>query len=242
MNHPGINRAIPGAILGFVVGEALVMGIRLAQGLEPWNAGVALVLAPFTLMAGWMWGIGAFNPKLSQHGEHPVEETAIVPADGSAVIPSAPAAHHAEEPSASSIFFNEIWKAISLPLVLVLLVFAFANIPGGFLIRTVGDPLADPAQFAPSVTLELPLIGTVQTTEMVIFLIFVGWLFLSLLIFAGVIGFLFYKGHEQVAIANQTIPGPEQTTPPAPVRSVGRAAKGAAEGLRKNLPKLLGGK
>lgn len=243
MNHPGINRAIPGAILGFVIGEALVMGIRLAQGLEPWDAGVALVLAPFTLMAGWMWGIGAFNPKLSQHGEHPAEESAIVPADGSAIVKAeATASHHAEEPSPSSIFFTEIWKAISLPLVLLLLVFGFANLPGGFLIRTVGDPLADPARFAPSVTLELPVIGTVYTTEMVIFLIFIGWLFLSLLIFSGAIGFLIYKGHEQIATVNQITPGPDQTTPPAPVRAVGRAAKGAAEGLRNNLPKLLGGK
>jgi hypothetical protein len=201
-----------------------------------------LVLAPFTLMAGWMWGIGAFNPKLSQHEEHPAEESAIVAADGSAIVKAEAAAHHGEEPSPASLFFNEIWKAISLPLILLLLVFGFANLPGGFLIRTVGDPLADPAQFAPSVTLELPVIGTVYTTEMVIFLIFIGWLFLSLLIFAGAIGFLMYKGHEQVVTVNQITPGPEQTTPPAPVRSVGRAAKGTAESLRKNLPKLLGGK
>jgi Na+-transporting methylmalonyl-CoA/oxaloacetate decarboxylase gamma subunit len=244
MNHPGINRAIPGAILGFVLGEAIVMGIRYAQGLDPWNAGVALVLAPFTLMAGWMWGIGAFNPKLSQHGggEHHAEESAIVPAEGSAIVEAHAAEHHEEEPSPSSLFFNEIWKAISLPLVLLLLVFGFANIPGGFFLRTVSDPMADPAQFAPSVTLELPVIGTIETTEMIIFLIFVGWLFLSLLVFAGLISFLLYKGHEQVVVANQTTPGPEQTTPPAPVRAAGRAAKGAAQGLRNNLPKLLGGK
>jgi hypothetical protein len=240
MNHPGINRAIPGAILGFVLGEAIVMGIRYAQGLEPWNAGVALVLAPFTLMAGWMWGIGAFNPKLSQHGEHPAEESAIVPTEDGAIVQAE--AHHAEEESPGAIFFTEIWKAISLPLVLLLIIFGFANIPGGFLIRTVNDPLADPAQFAPSVTLELPFVGVIQTTEMVIFLVFVGWLFLSLLVFAGGLGFLFYKGHEQVVAASQITPGPEQTTPPAPVRAAGRAAKGAAAGLRKNLPKVLGGK
>jgi len=242
MNHPGINRAIPGAILGFVLGEAIVMGIRYAQGLEPWNAGVALVLAPFTLMAGWMWGVGAFNPKLSQHGEHHAEESAIVPSEDGAIVKAEAAAHHADDEGPAAVFFTEIWKAISLPLILLLLVFGFANIPGGFLIRTVSDPLADPAQFASSVTLELPVIGTVQTTEMVIFLVFIGWLFLSLLVFAGLIGFLFFKGHEQVAIASQITPGPDQTTPPAPVRSLGRAAQGAAKGLRKNLPKLLGGK
>jgi Na+-transporting methylmalonyl-CoA/oxaloacetate decarboxylase gamma subunit len=242
MRHPGINRAIPGAIIGFVLGEAIVMGIRTAQGLPAWDAGVALVLAPFTLMAGWMWGIGALNPKLSEHGEHHADETAIVPAEGAAVVPAQAAAAHDEEESPSSIFFTEIWKAISLPLLLLLIVFGFAHIPGGFLIRTVNDPLADTAQFASSVMIELPFIGTVETTEMIIFLVFVGWLFLSLMIFAGGLGFLLYKGHEQVVIANQIQPGPDQTTPPGAVRAIGRGAKGAAEGLRKNLPKLLGGK
>ena len=113
MRHPGINRAIPGAIIGFVLGEAIVMGIRTAQGLPAWDSGVALVLAPFTLMAGWMWGIGALNPKLSEHGEHHADETAIVPAEDGAVVPAQAAAHHDEEESPSSIFFTEIWKGAS---------------------------------------------------------------------------------------------------------------------------------
>lgn len=244
MTHPGINRAIPGAILGFLIGEGLVLFIRGLQGLPPWDPGVAIVLAPFTLTVGWLWGIGAFNPKLSEHGDHHEEETAIVQVDdaGNEIVLADDAHHHHEEADPSSIFFTEIWRAISLPLVLLVVIFGFANIPDGFYLKVVDDASASPAAFDNSIILELPFLGTVETTQLVFFLVFVGWLLVSLLLFAGVLGFLFYKGHEQVEVANAIDPGPQQTTPPAPVRALGRGAKNTARSLRKNLPKVLGNK
>jgi hypothetical protein len=233
MKHPGFYRAVPGAILGFVIGELIVVGLRSMQGLSPWDPGVAIVLAPFTMMAGWMWGLGALNPKLSQHGEHH-DEHAIVEAE-------AAEAHRAEEGSPAGMFFTEVWKSATLPLLLLLIVFAFANIPGGFGIQIANDPEANAAVFSNAVTLQLPFIADpVQTTQMAIFLVFVGWLIFSLIAFAGVFGFLMYKGHEQIAIVTQTEPTPEQLSPPPPVRAIGRAAKHLAQNLRKNLPKILG--
>jgi hypothetical protein len=38
-----------------------------------WDSGVALILAAFMSTGFVMWGIGAFNPKLSLHGEHAAE-------------------------------------------------------------------------------------------------------------------------------------------------------------------------
>jgi len=244
MKHPGINRAIPGAILGFVIGELIVMGLRLLQGLPAWDPGVAIVLAPFTLTAGWMWGIGAFNPKLSEHGDHHAEETAIVAVDddGNEIVVHDDGHHAEDDVNPGEIFFTEIWRAVSLPLVLLLLVFGFAQIPGGFYLAVVDEASASPAAFDSSILLDVPFVGTVETTQMVVFLIFVGWVALSLVIFAGGLAFLFYKGHEQVAVANNIEPGPRQTTPPAPVRALGRGAKNAAKGLRKGLPKVLGNK
>lgn len=244
MKHPGINRAIPGAILGFVIGELLVLGLRWLQGLPPWDPGVAIVLAPFTLTVGWMWGVGAFNPKLSEHGEHHDEETtAIVTVDddGNEIVVHQAVEHHDEE-EPSEIFFTEVWKAISLPLMLLLLVLGFALIPDGFYLAVVDDADASPTAFANSIMLEIPFVGTVETTQMVLFLAFVGFTALSLIVFAGGLGFLFYKGHEQVAVANQIEPTPSNTAPPAPVRAVGRGAKNTARSLRKNLPKVLGNK
>jgi hypothetical protein len=224
MKHPGFYRAVPGAILGFVIGEVIIFTIRSLQGLDPWDPGVAIVLAGFTMMAGWMWGVGAFNPKLSEHGEHHAEDEAT---------------HEADDRSAGTIFFTEIWKAATLPLLLLLLVFAFAHIPGGFFMQIANDPEANAAVFDNSVMLELPIFGTVETTQMVIFLTFVAWLMVSLIAFAGILGFLMYKGHEQVMIT-QAEPTLAQLTPPAPLRSLGRGAKGLAAGLRKNLPKIFG--
>jgi Na+-transporting methylmalonyl-CoA/oxaloacetate decarboxylase gamma subunit len=244
MKHPGINRAIPGAILGFVIGELLVLGLRWLQGLPPWDPGVAIVLAPITLMIGWMWGVGAFNPKLSEHGDHHADETtAIVTVDGKGneiVVHETTEHHEDEEPS--EIFFTEVWKAISLPLILLVLVLGFANLPDGFYLAVVDDANASPNAFANSIMLDIPFYGTVETTQMVLFLVFVGILTVSLIAMAGGIGFLIYKGHEQVAIANEIDPGPSQTTPPAPVRALGRATKNTARSLRKNLPKALGNK
>lgn len=245
MKHPGVNRAIPGAILGFIIGELLVFGLRSLQGLPPWDPGVAIVLAPFTLMAGWMWGVGAFNPKLSEHGEHHAEETAIVKVDddGNEIVVHEAEEHHAEdEAQPVEVFFAEIWRAISLPLVVVLLVFGFANIPGGFYLAVVDEPSASPSAFDSSIVLNIPFVGMVETTQMVLFLAFVGWLALSMLIFAGALALFFYKGHEQIVVASQIEPGPRQTTPPAPVRALGRGAKNTARSLRKNLPKVLGNK
>lgn len=241
MKHPGINRAIPGAIIGLIIGELIVMGLRVLQGLPAWDPGVALVLAPFTMMAGWLWGVGAFNPKLSEHGEHHAEEALVtVDDEGNEIIVHED--HHEEDPETASLFFTEFWKAMSLPIVLLVLVFLFAQIPGGFYLAVVDDANASPTAFSSSVMLTLPFFGEVETTQMVIFLVFVGFLGFSLLAFAGGIGFLIYKGHEQVLVANAIEPGPTQTTPPAPVRAIGRGAKNTARSIRKNLPKVLGNK
>lgn len=243
MKHPGINRAIPGAILGFVIGELLVLGLRWLQGLPPWDPGVAIVLAPFVLTVGWLWGVGAFNPKLSEHGEHHEESTAIVTVDddGNEIVVHEAIEHHEEE-EPSEVFFTEVWRALSLPLILLLVILGFALIPNGFYLAVVDAPNASPNAFANSIMLNIPFVGTVETTQMVLFLAFVGFIAISLIAFAGGLGFLFYKGHEQVAIAHQIEPTPSNTTPPAPVRALGRGAKNTARSMRKNLPKVLGNK
>lgn len=243
MKHPGINRAIPGAVLGLIIGELIVMGIRMLQGLPAWDPGVALVLAPFTMMAGWLWGIGAFNPKLSEHGDHGEETTAIVQIDddGNEIVVHDAHAHHEEEDT-SEVFFTEFWKAMSLPIVLLAIVFLFSLIPDGFYLQVVDDANASPSAFASGIMVDLPFIGTVETTQMVLFITFIGFMGISLMIFAGGLGFLFYKGHEQVRVANEIEPTPQYTTPPAPVRALGRGAKNTARSIRKNLPKVLGNK
>ena len=86
MDKPGLARAIPYMIAVFVLSLAIVYGIRTLQDMDPvWmnadssdGAQVGLVLAAFASMGAFMWGVGAFDPKMSEHGDHAheVEETA----------------------------------------------------------------------------------------------------------------------------------------------------------------------
>lgn len=78
MDKPGLARAIPALIIGFIASLAVVYALRSLQNMEPvWmnaetseGAQVGLVLAAFVCMGAFMWGVGAFDPKMSEHGEH----------------------------------------------------------------------------------------------------------------------------------------------------------------------------
>ena len=78
MDKPGLARAIPALIIGFIASLALVYAVRVLQNMDPvWmnadsseGAQVGMVLAAFVSMASFMWGVGAFDPKMSEHGDH----------------------------------------------------------------------------------------------------------------------------------------------------------------------------
>ncbi len=82
MDKPGLGRAIPALIAGFIASLAFVYALRTWQDMNPvWmsadsseGAQVGLVLAAFVSMATFMWGVGAFDPKMSEHGEHTDDE------------------------------------------------------------------------------------------------------------------------------------------------------------------------
>lgn len=242
-NRPGISRAIPGALAGLAAGAIAVYVLRAVSGIEPyWDASVALVLTPFTMMAGWMWGIGAFNPKLSEHAEHAEEavETAIVAAQGEEAAHAHE--HEEEEEKPLGILLSQIWKIFTYPLLAFLIFYAIAALPTGLLVQITDREEASTAAFSNEVVLELPLFGTVETTQLVLFLGFAAFTIVSLLVFAGIIGFLFYAGHQQVATVAEMEVTPRQTTPPAPVRWIGRGSQSAARGLRRGLPRFFGKK
>jgi len=68
----------------------------------------------------------------------------------------------------------------------------------------------------------------------------VAFTILSLVVFAGIIAFLFYGAHQQVAEVAEIEREEDEQLPPAPLRRVGRGAKGVARSMRKGLPKVLG--
>lgn len=78
MDKPGLPRAIPYMIAAFIASLVFVYAVRSLQNMEPvWmnaetseGAQVGLALAAFASMGAFMWGVGAFDPKMSEHGDH----------------------------------------------------------------------------------------------------------------------------------------------------------------------------
>ena len=98
MDKPGLARAIPALIIGFIASLAFVYAVRVLQNMEPvWmnaesseGAQVGMVLAAFVCMATFMWGVGAFDPKMSEHGEHADEHEEETPEKEFALRTSGP--------------------------------------------------------------------------------------------------------------------------------------------------------
>ncbi len=98
MDKPGLSRAIPALIVGFIASLAFVYALRALQDMDPvWmntesseGAQVGMVLAAFVSMGTFMWGVGAFDPKMSEHGEHAHEEEEPAPESEFALKTSGP--------------------------------------------------------------------------------------------------------------------------------------------------------
>lgn len=165
MQHPGVSRAIPMAIIGFMVGALLVIVIRGLQSLDPlWDPGVGIVIGTIFCAGFFMWGLGAFNPKLSQHGEG--------------------AEHHAEEAAAEEskpilLLSNSMWQIFTLLVLSLIVLFAFA-LWGGFTLTTTADPLASTTAIG-YFPLQLPFGGPeILVSELLVFVIFFVWMIVSL--------------------------------------------------------------
>jgi hypothetical protein len=194
-----------------------------------------MVVTAFTMMVGWLWGIGAFNPKNSQHAHPPYlhhedehEETAIVAVE----------AHHeaaAQEPKPFAILMQDIWKVLTYSVLFFLIFWGLAKIPGGFFLQVASEPEADAGAFG---MMTLPFVG--EVSQIVVFIGFVAFMIISLLLFAGVLGIFFYMSNHEVAVAHETEPTLAAITPPAPMRWLGRGAKGLARALRNGLPRFFG--
>ena len=98
MDKPGLGRAIPALIVGFIASLAFVYAMRSWQNMDPvWinaetseGAQVGMVLAAFVSMGSFMWGVGAFDPKMSEHGDHADEHEAEAPEKEFALRTSGP--------------------------------------------------------------------------------------------------------------------------------------------------------
>ncbi|MEM6528929.1 MAG: hypothetical protein AAF653_11595 [Chloroflexota bacterium] len=114
---PGISRATVGTLLGFAVGAAIVTGLRAAFGFTPyWNLSLVLVLGVFMSAYGTIWGIGGFNPKMS---EHPDDSAPVLTED-----------ELAEQAGWRGMLSSTTWRVTGLTLLLVFGLIVIALVPG----------------------------------------------------------------------------------------------------------------
>jgi hypothetical protein len=114
------------ALLGFVLGALIVLILRGLQSMQPvWEPGVGLVLATFMCAGFFVWGMGAFDPKMSVHGEHAHDD------------------NHADDKDAppSALLGGLTWQMTALLSVSIVVVFALGAYSGLALISTQ-QPLA----------------------------------------------------------------------------------------------------
>lgn len=175
--QPGLSRAIPAGIIGFLLGSLIVIVIRGLQGMVPlWDTGVGMSLAAFTTAGFFVWGMGAFNPEMSLHGE-------------AAEAAEAARAQQADNTPPRKILFGYTWQIATLLIIFLVAVFGFATIPGGLTLVTTAD--ADASLTAASlVEFQLPGGAFVQVSQFVIFAIFIIITFVSLAAAASIINWV----------------------------------------------------
>ena len=253
--RPGIQRAVPMAILGFIVGVALVQLIRSLQQMDPlWDPGVIFVVIPFFIVGFFMWGVGAFDPRMSQHAHGPddAHETAIVATE------SEDAHVAAEAPGPRAVLMGQMWRISFAVILVVVVLFAFATAPTGLFLRQVNQAEGSVAAVEAQQNFLLPLgIDTVEASQLSVFLAFTIFTVLSVVLVAGAIAFVLSFMNMEVKRAE----GIEATSitrrPSEPQGIIGfigsivsmlvgalrwvlRGIGGLARGLRRGLPYFFG--
>jgi hypothetical protein len=185
--RPGLSRAVPMGILGFLVGMVILVVLRGLQQLEPlMDPQLAVILGTFLAAGFFVWGMGAFDPSMNQHAHEPAEgEEAheIVPAEEAAETPAPP----------GEILGAYIWQLSTILLLVLIGLVVFALLPGGPALQTVG--IADGNVSAVG-AVPIPLGSTTLYVSQLTFLVgFVIFMFLSLAAVAGGIGLVFFALH-----------------------------------------------
>lgn len=210
--QPGLSRAIPLGILGFMIGVLILIVIRSLQSLQPvLDPQLALILGSFISAGFFIWGMGAFDPQMNVHAHEPSEgeHHEIVPAE------------HAEtEEKPTQILGSYLWLLATLLLVVMVVIGAFALLPQGPALQTVKEPAGNVASLGNA---EIPLdsqtffglvdieAGAAPVSKIAVLIGFIVFMFVSLAVFAGAIGFLMYalaRGATEVKTVPATVMGP----------------------------------
>jgi hypothetical protein len=188
---PGIARGTAGTLIGIFVGATIVTLLRVVIGIEPfWNTGLAMTMGIFMGAAGMIWGMGGFNPKMSEH------------ADDS--VPPPTPDELAEREGPLSVLGGTSWLMGFVSLITLIVLIGLAYVPG--LGLTVTN---DANSSVKSVgTVPMTLFGTeFMVSQVVLLLIWVGITIVSLAIAGGILAWVFFVlngGVERVKVVEKT--------------------------------------
>jgi hypothetical protein len=182
--QPGLTRAVPMGIVGFLIGAGIVLTLRLLQGLDPvWDAEIGVIVATFTASGLFVWGMGAFDPKMSAHPHEPPSEYGIILAD------EHEEAHEDEEEAdePTQILGWSIWQVSFWTTVVIVVLFGVATLPTGFTLQISHDPAASFERVG-YFTMELPFGGPeIEVSQLTAFVGFVIFTLASLALIGGAI-------------------------------------------------------
>lgn len=189
--QPGLARAVPMGIVGFIGGAILVLVMRGLQSVDPiWDPEIGLVLAGFAASFAFVWGMGALNPSVNQHAHEPeTDETGLIIAD-------AHDEHHDDEHAISTqkplhVLGYSVWDVTVLTMLVIGLLFAFATINTGLTIR-VSNEIDAATQDVGYYTITLPFGGpTIEVSQLVVFALLGGFTILSVFMIGGALGLMF---------------------------------------------------
>ena len=187
--RPGLSRAIPMGILGFLVGMILLYVLRTLQSLQPaMEPELAIILGTAFAAYFFVHGMGAFDPKMNTHAHEPEGgEEAIIQA-----LTVTDAEEEAEEPEEApgKILGGYMWLASTLMLAVILIIVFFALLPDGPSLRTVHEAESDVMAVG---YVQMDLFGeTYFVSQLTLLLGFVIFMFISLAAFAGGMGLLLF--------------------------------------------------
>ncbi len=186
--RPGLSRAVPMGILGFLVGMVILVVIRGLQGLTPLMDPELAVILGTVLSAGFfVYGMGAFDPQMNQHAHEPApgeEDHAL------AVVEE-------EQPAQpQQILGSYLWLLSSILLALIIVIVFFALLPEGPALRTVQGPDGNVSAVG---YVPIPIGSeTYYFSQLTVLLGFVIFMFISLAAVAGGLGFVLFSLNQGV--------------------------------------------
>jgi hypothetical protein len=222
--QPGLTRAIPMGILGFILGAAFVLVLRALQSMDPlWDAQIGVLMAALGSTIGFVWGMGGFDRGQAHHHiEAHYDDNA-----GEIVVVGAHAEHGTEEHVEPSQRFSlELWQIIAAVVVVLVVLLAFASISSSPSVTISNDPAANTNTIG---YFTMDLFGReIVVSQLFALLLFVVFTLASLAVIGWLISIAFFGMSRGLAIADAEGNIPLNALPSGAVVA-GALPSGAAE-------------